>query len=59
MICFETTISCCCVQQFDSEMAVVLDNGGFGIKIGYSIDEEPRCLLYFQDVVLFSLRSFF
>ena len=23
-------------------MAVVLDNGGFGIKIGYSTDEEPR-----------------
>jgi len=26
------------------EMAVVLDNGGFSVKIGYSTDEEPRCL---------------
>jgi len=25
-------------------MAVVLDNGGFSVKIGYSTDEEPRCL---------------
>jgi len=23
-------------------MAVVLDNGGFSVKIGYSTDEEPR-----------------
>jgi len=38
------------VVFFDSkwnEMAVVLDNGGFAAKIGYSTDEEPRCLLNF------------
>jgi len=29
---------------FPFEMAVVLDNGGFSVKIGYSTDEEPRCI---------------
>jgi len=30
-------------------MAVVLDNGGFSVKIGYSTDEEPRCLGAHED----------
>jgi len=29
------------------EMAVVLDNGGFSVKIGYSTDEEPRFIISF------------
>jgi len=32
-------------------MAVVLDNGGFAVKIGYSTDEEPRCLLILKSLV--------
>jgi len=33
---------------FPFEMAVVLDNGGFSVKIGYSTDEEPRYTPWFK-----------
>jgi len=32
---------------FPFVMAVVLDNGGFSVKIGYSTDEEPRFIIVF------------
>ena len=33
------------VDVFTFEMTVVLDNGGFSVKVGYSTDEEPRFMI--------------